>query len=145
MSAPHTSRHYASTAVPPLPPKLRRQPKLCDVGAGKTYADEASLLSDLAAWNVDAAERALLIKARRQAKERLREQRRDRSGRQRDSEQETDSQRRVRRRRSSSKQWYAHADREATRRLAAGKRRTGVRVLALPAHSVRSLSLPAQA
>ena len=67
-----------SCVVPPLPPKLRRKPQPCDVGIGKVYANVAELASDLAVWHAEIAERAEQVKVRRQAQEKLREQRRDR-------------------------------------------------------------------
>lgn len=112
--------------VPPLPPKLRRKPQPCDVGISKVYANVAELASDLAVWHAEKAERTEQVKVRRQAKEKVREQRRDRSNRKRDGHFETDSERRVRQRKENQSQSTTHNRREAERRLAAGKQLTGV-------------------
>ena len=82
-----------SDAVPPLPARLRREPKETD------YSDSAAFDADLQLWNQEKAAREAQMKARRKAQERQREQqrdKRDRSGRQRA---EDDGERRVQQRR----------------------------------------------
>ena len=82
--------------VPPLPPKLRPKPQRRQIGAGKPYANEAEFQVDLNKYECEQEDRQKLVMERERAKERLREQTRDRSSRQRDSADNTDSQRRVR-------------------------------------------------
>ena len=104
--------------VPPLPPKLRPKPqRRGNIGAGKTYAHEAAFFADVEAWKIEQAHRAELVKERERAQERLR----DRSGRQRNGDHETDSERRVRQRHESTAQSASHADSERDRQ--AQKRR----------------------
>ena len=66
--------------VPDLPPALRTKPQNRDIGPGKLYADQTAFDADLAAWEVERAARAELVKERSRAMRRLRDQKRDRSG-----------------------------------------------------------------
>lgn len=98
---------------PPLPPKLRPKPqRKGNVGAGKLYADEAAFAADVATWEREWEERKVLVKER----ERWQDRQRDRSGRKRDGEHETDSERRVRQRQESQVAIQAHADHQAAQR-----------------------------
>lgn len=65
--------------VPPLPPKLRREPQ-------RSSADEAAFEADHAAWLVEQRHRRSQVKER----ERIQDQLRDRSQRQRGTEAEKD-------------------------------------------------------
>lgn len=78
--------------APPLPAKLRSKPQRRSIGS--RYADEATFEADLAAWYAEHAARALQVKERRAAKDKQRE----RSGRKRGTNAESDSARRVRQR-----------------------------------------------
>jgi len=66
------------------------------VGVGKNYTDRAAFNADLQRWQEEKAAREEQMKLRRKALERQREKQRDRSGRQRPTE---DSERRVQQRR----------------------------------------------
>ena len=86
--------------VPRPLPKLRRKPqRKRNIGPGKLYQDEAAFVADRDAWAQEHAARAAKMKERACALERQREKRRVRSGRQRNGEHETDSERRTRQRR----------------------------------------------
>ena len=95
-----------SSGVPPLPPRLRKEPQEHDIGDGKKYADWAAFDADLQQWQREKAERASEMKARRKAKEQEREKQRDRSGRQHAKD---DSERRVRQRREKKQADPEHA------------------------------------
>ena len=84
--------------VPPLPPKLRREPQRSSIGKGLLFADEAAFEADHAAWLQERTHRQSQIRER----ERVQDQLRDRSQRQRGTAAETDSQRRVRQKREHS-------------------------------------------
>lgn len=103
-----------SDEPPPEPPKLRPKPQARgSIGAGKLYADKAAFDADVEAWEQERGQRKVLMAERRRALDRMR----DRSGRQRDGEAETDSQRRVRQRHEDDG-GVQHADVEAARRQA---------------------------
>lgn len=108
----------SADGVPPEPPKLRPKPqKRGNVGAGRRYADVAEFDADVAAWEQEREERRALMKERERALDRLR----DRSGRQRDGEGETDGERRVRQRHETAGADERHAEQEAARRKAKRK------------------------
>ena len=94
-------------------PKLRPKPQeRGNVGPGKRYADKADFDADVEAWKQEREAHRVLMKERKAALDQLR----DRSGRQRDGEHETDSDRRVRQRQESAGALQEHADVEAARR-----------------------------
>ena len=113
-----SSSSAAATAapleVPPLPDKvyLPQRKAKGNIGVGKQYADEVAFQAAVDAARHAKKERAALVKERERVKEQIRERGRDRSGRQRDAEHETDSERRVRQRSEDDAQAAAHADRE---------------------------------
>jgi len=78
--------------VPPLPPKLRRRPQRSSIGEGGECADDAAFDADDATWLAEWKRRQQQVRER----ERVPDQLRDRSGRQRGTEADTDSERRVR-------------------------------------------------
>ena len=79
-----TDESMAQQVVPPLPPKLRPKPqRKSNIGPSKQYADEAAFEADLSMWKREQAERALLVQERERVLKRQRDQRRDRSNRQR--------------------------------------------------------------
>ena len=78
--------------VPPRPPKLRPMPQRCWIG--NAYADEAAFQLDLTAWHAEAASRESQMKDRAAAQDKLR----DRSNRKRGTDLESDSARRMRKR-----------------------------------------------
>lgn len=91
------------------PPKLRPKPQAKgNVGAGKRYADKQAFDADIEAWEQERKDHKVLMAERKKARDKSR----DRSGRQRDGEHETDSDRRVRQRAKSSEQLASHAERE---------------------------------
>ena len=95
------------------PPKLRRKPqRKGNIGRDKLYADEAAFLADVDAWKVEQEAHKAFMKER----EREQDRRRDRSTRQRDGADGTDTERRVRQRSESAVQAAQHRDREADRR-----------------------------
>lgn len=98
--------------VPPLPPKLYKPQRKGNIGAGKLYADDAAFQAAVEAYEHEKVKRAELVKERERAQQRLC----DRSGRERDGEDETDSERRVRQRRDSPAQVAAHRAQVATHR-----------------------------
>ena len=95
-----SSRSMASEAthtpqplqVPPLPPSLRRRPQRSDIG------DDAAFEADEAAWLAEQKRRHEQMNERARVQDQLR----DRSGRQRGTAQETDSERRVRQKREKA-------------------------------------------
>ena len=90
-----SSLRMLSDEPPPEPPKLRPKPQARgSIGAGKHYADKAAFEADIEALKQEREEHQARMAERRRALDQLR----DRSGRQRDGEAETDSQRRVRER-----------------------------------------------
>ena len=95
-SATGSTDAAAIEAVPPLPPRLRKEPQESEVGIGNKYTDSAAFNADLQRWQEEKAAREEQMKLRRKAQERQREKQRDRSGRQRPTE---DSERRVQQRR----------------------------------------------
>ena len=58
----------ASIEVPPLPDKLRKEPKIApgnrNIGKGKQYKDMTAFTDDVAAWQAEKAARAAKIKER---------------------------------------------------------------------------------
>ena len=48
--------------VPPLPPKLRREPQRSSIGIGLLYASEAAFEADHAAWLVEQRQRQSQVK-----------------------------------------------------------------------------------
>jgi hypothetical protein len=104
-----------SDEPPPEPPKLRPKPQARgSIGAGKRYADKAAFDADVEAWEHEREEHKALMAERKRALDRQR----DRSGRKRDSEAETDCQRRVRQRHEADGALQQHADVEMARRQA---------------------------
>lgn len=95
-SATGSTDAAAIEIVPPLPPRLRKEPQESEVGIANTYTDSAAFNADLQRWQEEKAAREEQMKLRRKALERQREKQRDRSGRQRPTE---DSERRVQQRR----------------------------------------------
>ena len=84
---------FDADELPPLPPKLRREPQERQIGPNKLYADRAVWKADHEKWEQEKVDRRMKVKKREKAQE----QRRDRSSRQRDKPGgETDSERRVR-------------------------------------------------
>ena len=90
---PAARRSSMPAVVPPLPPKLRAQPRRTQIG--DSYADEAEFTADLAAWEAERSERQRQTKLRAAAQDKLR----DRSQRSRGTAEETDTERRSRKRR----------------------------------------------
>ena len=91
------------------PPKLtkpQRGRRDCNIGTGRQYADEAAFQAALEGYNAEKIARDSLMKERERLQKQQRNARRDpgrdRSGRQRDGPDETDSERRVRQRRGVS-------------------------------------------
>ena len=104
--------------VPPEPFTLRSKPqKRGNVGVGKRYSTAAEFDADVEVWERERDERRALMNERERALDRLR----DRSGRQRDGEGETDGERRVRQRQETAGAAGQHAQREAARRKAKRK------------------------
>ena len=103
----------SADALAEEPPALRPKPqRRSNVGTGKLYADEAAFVADVAAWELEREQRKQRMAERKAALDRLR----DRSGRQRDGEDETDCERRVRVRRESPAAAAQHAQQQAARR-----------------------------
>ena len=97
----------------PMLPKLRHKPqRKGNVGPGKIYGDLAAFEADLAAFEVERG----VHKARMADRKKALDAKRDRSGRQRDGENETDSERRVRQRQEDATAVAAHAQHVCYRR-----------------------------
>ena len=96
------------------PPKLRHKPQKREIGAGKRYADQTEFDADVDEWELE----RVAHRARMKERERELDKLRDRSGRQRDGEGETDGERRVRLRQETAGAAEDHAEREAARRVA---------------------------
>ena len=113
-SAPAGSSNLASSvASTPPAPVLRRKPQSKgNVGAGKLYADHAAFQADVDAWNLEQAEH----KKKMAERKRDLDKQRDRSGRQRGNEQETDSERVVRQRQENAAAADNHAQQQAAQR-----------------------------
>ena len=110
-----SSSRTLSDEPPPEPLKLRPKPQARgSIGAGRWYSDKAAFDADVEAWEQEREEHKALMAERRRALDRMR----DRSGRQRDGEAETDSQRRLRQRHVDEAGMQQHADAEAARRQA---------------------------
>ena len=114
-SAPAGSNSLVSSvdSIRPPAPVLRRKPQSKgNVGAGKLYANHAAFQADVDAWNLEQAEH------RKKMAERKRDldKQRDRSGRQRGNEEETDSERVVRQRQENAAAADNHAQQQAAQR-----------------------------
>ena len=79
--------------IPPLPPRMRPKPQQRDIG--RLYANEAEFAWQMLAWRTEHAARAELMAERVRAQQRAR----DRSGRERGTD---DNAQRTRRRRESN-------------------------------------------
>eukprot|EP00966_Prymnesium_polylepis_P048098 1114181-Prymnesium_polylepis.1 len=90
-SAPVGSNSLVSSvdSIPPAPVLRRKPQSKGNVGAGKLYADQAAFQADVDAWILEQAEH----KKKMAERKRDLDKQRDRSGRQRGNEQESDSER----------------------------------------------------
>ena len=69
--------------VPPLPDKLRAEPRQEEIGPGRPYANAAAFSADHARWEQERDARRKLMAERLKAQKKVHEQSRDRTARQR--------------------------------------------------------------